>query len=246
MGMMTDDSSGTVGGRKTILAIIAAFVLTVVIAVIMATDRGAKPAPTAQKETAGMAEQTNRVLPVQTARLAVRPFTPDDWKALQQLALDKKNTGGDRYDHAWPTDDKGAQAMAEWCVGPQCFAVCLKDGGELIGFVRFNGIDDKGRLNLGHVFHSSYRGEGYASEAVRPLLAIAFADAKVNGVVARNAVEWPGQLAPLIELGFRELERSDARNFDGTEGGFVACLMGLTRAEWKASTRAFSMPHRND
>lgn len=150
----------------------------------------------------------------------MRRFTRDDWKDLQQLAIDKKNTGGDRYDHAWPTDDKGAQEMAQWCVGQRCFAVCLKDSGKLIGFVRFNSIDDKGQLDLGHMFHSSYRGQRYASEAMRPLLAVAFAEAKVKGIVARNAVEWPGQLTPLIELGFRELERG---------------RMGLTRTEWEAS-----------
>lgn len=182
--------------------------------------------------------RANGYASIQTARLVVRQFSPDDWKELQQLATDKKNTGGDRYDHAWPTDDKGAGEMARWCAGQRCFAVCLKDSGKLIGFVRFNSVDDKGQLDLGHMFHSRYRDERYASEAIQPLLGVAFADAKVKGVVARNAVEWPGQLTPLIELGFRELERGEAPNFNGAEGGprgFVACRMRLTRAEWETS-----------
>jgi len=163
---------------------------------------------------------------ITTPRLVVRRFTPEDWKELQQLAIDMKNTGGDRYDTAWPTDDKGAQAMAQWCVGQQCYAVCLKDSGKLIGFVRFNSIDDKGQLDLGHMFHSRYRGEGYASEAMRPLLAVAFADPRVNGIEARNAVEWPGQLTPLIEMGFRA---------KGGPVGSVGGLMELSREEWEAS-----------
>ncbi len=173
---------------------------------------------------------------ITTPRLVLRRFRADDWKGLQELAIDKKNTGGDRFDHAWPTDDKGAQAMAGWCAGQQCFAVCRKDSGKLIGFVRFNSIDDQGQLDLGHMFHSRYRGEGYAAEAIRPLLAVAFANPKVNAIVANNAVEWLGQLTPLIELGFRELSRSQAPSFNGAAGGpngFTGCRMGLTRTEWQ-------------
>lgn len=186
----------------------------------------AQSAPYPWTGTGMMKPLDPREQPVQTTRLVVRQFTPDDWKALQQLAIDMKNTGGDRYDTAWPTDDKGAQEMARWCVGQQCFAVCMKEGGKLIGFVRFNSIDDKGQLDLGHMFHSRYRGEGYASEALRPLLAVAFTDPKVNSIVARNAVEWPGQLTPLIELGFRA---------KGGPVGSIGGLMELTRAEWEAS-----------
>ncbi len=43
--------------------------------------------------------------PMQTVRQVVRRFTRDDWKELQQLAMDKKHTGKDGYAHAWPTDD---------------------------------------------------------------------------------------------------------------------------------------------
>jgi hypothetical protein len=42
---------------------------------------------------------------MQTVRLVMRRFSPDDWKELQQFAMDKKHTGGDRYDHAWTTAD---------------------------------------------------------------------------------------------------------------------------------------------
>lgn len=186
----------------------------------------AQSAPLNQRGTEMWMPIDPREQPVQTARLVVRRFTPDDWKALQQLAIDMKNTGGDRYDTAWPIDDKGAQEMAQWCIGQQCFAVCLQDGGKLIGFVWFNSIDAQGQLDLGHMFHSLYRGEGYASEAMRPLLAIAFADPRINGIEARNAVEWPGQLTPLIELGFRA---------KGGPVGSVGGLMELNRAEWEAS-----------
>jgi RimJ/RimL family protein N-acetyltransferase len=169
-------------------------------------------------------------------RLIIRRFTRDDWRGLQELGRDKESSDGAIYDHAWPTSEKGARGMAGWCAKQkECLAACLKSDGRLIGLVRFNGIDEEGRMDLGHMFHTAYRGRGYDTEALRHAVDVAFANPKVRSVIGHNAVDWKGQLTPLIELGFREIGRgkgSFAKDDQGKPIEFVGCTMELKREEW--------------
>ena len=179
-----------------------------------------------------------RARAVQTERLAIRQFTRDDWRGLQELAEDKESSDGAIYDHTWPTSEDGAKGMAQWCAKQQeCLAACLKSDGRLVGFIRFNGIDDEGRMDLGHMFHTAYRGQGYDTEALRHAVGVAFADPNVKSIIAHNAVDWDGQLTPLVELGFREIARgpgSFAKDAQGKPIAFVGCTMELRREDWSA------------
>lgn len=161
--------------------------------------------------------------PLHTPRFTIRSYSPDDWLGLRDLARDQHATGGDRYDHPWPTDDAGAKAMAQWCASQnECFAVCLRDGGRLIGLLRFNEITPEGHLDLGHMFHSAYR-DGHDTEAIGHILPLAFAKPEVTAVEGRNHPDWPGQTAPLIALGFT----SPNPNTPG--------ILLLTRQQWEQS-----------
>lgn len=171
-----------------------------------------------------------------TARLVIRRFTVEDWAGLQALGQDKESSDGAIYDHPWPTSEEGSRGMAEWCAGQErCFAVCLKEGGILIGFLRLSDGDGEGEIELGHVFHTEYRTGGYATEAMRPVVGAAFADQGVATIVARNAVEWAGQLTPLEDLGFGETGRGTAafaKDAQGKAVEFTANTMVLKRDDW--------------
>ena len=177
----------------------------------------------------------------ETRRLVVRRFTTQDGEGIQELAKDKESSDGAIYNHAWPTSEKGCRAMAKWCAGQtECFAVCLKTDGRLIGFIRFNGVDEQLRLDLGHMFHTRYRHDGYATEAIHYLVDVAFDKPEVQSIVARNAVDWPGQLTPLNDLGFLETGRgkgSFTSNSQGRSIGFMACTMELKRDDWSLRGR---------
>jgi len=95
---------------------------------------------------------------LRTARLLIRRFTKDDWVSIQALAKDKESSDGAVYDHTWPTSDEGCKGMAGYLSGKESFwAVCLKDDGSVIGLLSFNDVDEKARLDLGHMFHTEYR-----------------------------------------------------------------------------------------
>lgn len=178
----------------------------------------------------------NTVGSFRTARLVIRRFAEADWAAIQELARDKESSDGAIYDHTWPTSDEGCREMADWCAGQEsCFAVHLRSGKMLIGLLRFNSIDERGRLDLGHMFHTRCRRDGYDTEAIRCMLAVALADQEVVSVIAKNAVQWTGQLEPLRELGFREVGRgkgSFAKDDQGRDVEFIGCTMEMTKEDW--------------
>jgi len=115
--------------------------------------------------------------------------------------------------------------------------VWLKDG-QIIGFLRFNDIDEQGRLDFGHVFHTEYRRDGYDTEAIRHVLPLAFGKQEVTMVIGRNHPHWKGQVEPLLELGFadrrggRGVTKDDAGR-DIIENGMVE----LTKEEWEEKRR---------
>lgn len=184
----------------------------------------------------------------ETDRLVVRRFTTDDGAAVLALAKDKESSPGALYDHPWPTSEEGARDMARWFAERDTFfAACLKDGGRIVGLVCLNGVAEKGRAELGHMFHTAFRGKGCDTEAIRCMVEQAFAEPEVRLVEARNAVDWPGQLAPLVELGFEETSRGPA-SFVKDEAGkpieFTACRMELTREAWQRRGRAGEMERK--
>lgn len=43
---------------------------------------------------------------IETERLIIRNFKTDDWKALQEMIIQKESSEYAIYDHQWPTSDK--------------------------------------------------------------------------------------------------------------------------------------------
>ena len=46
------------------------------------------------------------VVALETQRLAIRNFTVDDWKDLQEMVLQYGSSEYAAYDHEWPTSDE--------------------------------------------------------------------------------------------------------------------------------------------
>jgi RimJ/RimL family protein N-acetyltransferase len=180
-----------------------------------------------------------------TDRLIIRRFDHEDWPDVQKLAVDKEASEAAAWDHRWPTDEEGCKGATDFLAGHEYWAVCLKDGDRLIGFVSFNSIDDDKRLDLGHLFHREFNSQDYDTEALRCMIDHAFTHLGVRAVYADNAEEWTAQLAPLKKLGMTVLEpppevRGEKSSFrkhpDGTPIEFVGCRMQITREEWQRSS----------
>ncbi len=167
------------------------------------------------------------MLSLETDRLRIRSFSPDDWQQLQEMSVQYQASPEARYEDPWPTSDEGVQHLAEFFAsGDDYLAVCLKDSGKLIGMVAVEprkGAD--GRMhNLGYVFHPEYHGQGYATECCRAAMAHVFEALAADGILTGTRAENVASVGLLQRLGFRERE--------GAPGEWT-----MSREEWQALER---------
>jgi RimJ/RimL family protein N-acetyltransferase len=167
-----------------------------------------------------------RLPPLETDRLRIRPFTPDDF-----AAFDRVNRG------AW--EEPARREYVEWAArnaeelallyqppyGDR--AVCLRATGELIGVVGFvpalgpfgllPGFDaapdsPAARRNVPEVglywaVHPDHRNRGYATEAARALIEFAFTTMNLRRIIATTEYENHASQAVMRRLGMR-IERN--------------------------------------
>ena len=159
---------------------------------------------------------------IETRRLAIRPFTPADWKGVQALAVDKETHKRDPLDAPWPTSDDRCRDFAEHLakLTDKFFAVSLKEDQTLLGLLGFNAIDTDKQLDLGYQIHSKYQDNDHDKEALEAIIDFAFEKMDILSIETRTNSEWAEQLAPLKSFGFTPIK--------GDPGN-----LGITRAAWE-------------
>jgi RimJ/RimL family protein N-acetyltransferase len=181
------------------------------------------------------------VQPLETDRLLIRNFAPDDGPALLDLVRRYQSSPYAQFDHRWPMSPEEIQAVAEWFAsGESSLAVCLRSSGEFIGFVSLNQeTTEPGCIyNLGYVFHQAHWRHGYATEACRAVLRRAFLDLGADRVVTGTAAANAPSCRLLARLGFRQAGESTGAfqtDQDGQPITFLGYSYELTREEWLAA-----------
>jgi RimJ/RimL family protein N-acetyltransferase len=131
-------------------------------------------------------------LPIRTPRLVLRPFAEDDVDALLVFHSDPQAV---RYVPYPPRDRAAVTAVLErkragtgWRKDGDLIelAVTLADDGTLIGDVLLGlrSLEHE-TVEVGYIFAPAHGGRGYATEAVRALLDLAFGELGARRVVAR-------------------------------------------------------------
>jgi RimJ/RimL family protein N-acetyltransferase len=131
---------------------------------------------------------------IQTERLIVRPFRPDDWRDLHAyLVLPEVYA----FEPGEPIDEATARGMAEErSRGSAFLAVELRDERTMVGHLWFDRIEPASMetWELGYIFNPRHQRRGYATEAVRAVVAHAFSSLRVHRVVANcnpdNVASW--------------------------------------------------------
>ena len=148
--------------------------------------------------------------PIETERLLLRPFAPDDLDALHAIHGDRENVRWLYHDArsreetrevlALKIAGSALRAAGEWLSA----AVVLRETGELVGDVSLLWASEAHRQGeLGFVFHRAHHGLGYATEASRPLLAFAFETLGLHRMVGRLEPRNAGSARVLEKLGMR-------------------------------------------
>jgi len=137
---------------------------------------------------------------METARLHIRPFRPDDWPDLYAyLSLEEVV----KYEpYGVFTEEACRQEALSRAQNSAFWAVCLKDSGKLIGNV-YLAKQEFDTWELGFVFNKGYQGNGYATEAAFALVDDVFKNQHARRVTA--------QCNPLNRPSWKLLERLGMR-----------------------------------
>jgi RimJ/RimL family protein N-acetyltransferase len=160
------------------------------------------------------------ILPIQTTRLLLRRFTPDDLKAFQAYRTDPVLA---RYQGWEPMSDAQARsflasqarqnlgAAGEWLQ----VAVTLSETGEVIGDLGLCVVNEsEGVVEIGFTVTRSAQGRGYATEAVNAVLELLLAQEGVRSILAVTDARNTASVALLRRVGFG-YERTTTTVFRG-------------------------------
>jgi RimJ/RimL family protein N-acetyltransferase len=164
---------------------------------------------------------------VETERLLLRPYTPDDFDELfaiqssadvaRWLEWEPRSESEVRASLTRKIDETSLAGDGD-CLS---FAVELKATGAMIGDALLILVSAEHRAGeIGYVFHPDHHGHGYATEAAEPLLRLAFEQFGLHRVI--------GRLEPRNAASVRLLERLGMRR----EAHFVQ--NELIKGEWQS------------
>lgn len=118
---------------------------------------------------------------IETERLIVRSFKPEDWKDLYDYLSDEEVVAYEPYKPF--TEDESIKEAARRSTDKAFFAVELKESGKVIGNLYFQ-KEDFDTWELGYVFNKSYQKRGYASESAEALIKYGIENLNVRRVIA--------------------------------------------------------------
>ncbi len=117
---------------------------------------------------------------------------------------------GGEISPGWPPDllDDAMVHLAAWLEKGEAsppwsmWFIMLREPRTLIGTCGFKGPPDAGRVDVGYSIVGPHQRRGYATEATRGLVEFAFADERVERVVAETLAELVPSIGVLEKLGF--------------------------------------------
>jgi RimJ/RimL family protein N-acetyltransferase len=152
-------------------------------------------------------------LPIETDRLLLRSFGPDDVDEMLDVYGDAdvmRFIPGGVLDARATARMLAAYASAQATRGYAVWGIVLKSTGRLIGDAGFNVFAETGEPELGYSLARATWGNGYASEAARGCLDAAFAHLGCARVVALVDVDNAASHQVATRIGMQRLETIQA------------------------------------
>ncbi len=148
--------------------------------------------------------------PIRTDRLVLRPFRDSDLDVLYAIHSDEGVV-------RWLYNDPRTRAQVVELLKVKIAGIAVhapgdwlwaavesSETGELVGDVDLLWASDQHRAGeLGFIVHPAHQGQGYATEAARPLLDWAFGDFGLHRVIGRAEARNVGSARVLEKLGMR-------------------------------------------
>jgi len=150
-------------------------------------------------------------LPLETDRLLLRPFAPSDFEALHAI-LSREDVS--TYLYWGPQSEEEVQERLAKMIGFRSIeqpgdtlrlAILLKANGRVIGDVVLHWLDGPHlQGDVGFIVHPDHQGKGYATEATRPLLRVAFEELGLHRVAGHLDPRNAASAKVLEKLGMRQ------------------------------------------
>lgn len=173
------------------------------------------------------------MIKLETTRLTVQRFSPDDWQDLLEIARSKESSPYAYTDFTWPTDEGWAKESAAYmATDNDMWAMARKEDGKVICFINCNGMNEAKLMDIGHVMNMAYAGYGYEEEGLGALYQHIFDTTDAAGITATWALEDTEKTAPLLALGMEIVGQTAADAFDGSGRKFTAGRLRVTREAW--------------
>jgi RimJ/RimL family protein N-acetyltransferase len=180
--------------------------------------------------------------PIETERLRLRPFAEGDFEALlamqsrpevaRWLYWDARDANAVRTSLAAKLTETALAADGDRI----SLAVVLEDTSEVVGdctLWQVSGVHGQGEI--GYVFNPDHHGRGYATEAARALLRLAFGEFGFHRVIGRIEVRNTASARVLERLGMRREAHLIENEWVKGEWQSEAVYAILAR-EWQAQT----------
>lgn len=181
--------------------------------------------------------------PLETERLFLRPFVAEDLDALFAIHSREELTtylywNARTRDEVRDVLEKKTKSRAISAPGDVlALAASLKTTNELVGDCILQWIDNEHRQGeIGFIFHPEHHGLGYATEAARVLVRLAFEELKLHRVVGRLEARNRPSARVLEKLGMRREAHLVENEYVKNEWQSEIVYAMLDR-EWPGSTR---------
>jgi RimJ/RimL family protein N-acetyltransferase len=187
---------------------------------------------------------------IETDRLRLRRVRPDDaaaflaWRSQPEVM---------RYLYMPPWTPETAQTrLADWASGSfrepgDVLMLAVEADDVVVGECLLKRATGQGQVEIGYAYHPSVAGRGYATEAGRALLGLAFERFGFHRAFARIDAENVASERVVQRLGMRleaRLVENDVRPADGVWGTEV--VYAMLASEWAARSAAWPSGRGSD
>lgn len=138
--------------------------------------------------------------PIETERLIIRRFVPEDWRDLYAYLSDERVVRFAPYGIYSEQDCKDTAIRRT--ESEESLAVCLRTSGRVIGNL-YLGVREHQTLELGFQFNAYYWHQGYATESARAVMDHAFASGAARRIMSRCDPENEASWRLMERLGMR-------------------------------------------
>ena len=168
---------------------------------------------------------------LETERLIIRDFLPEDAPALHEIFGDEETMINCEPGYDF---EKTRKFLEEFCIGRKgAVAAVRKEDGKLIGYILFKafGEDEKEDVyEIGWIFNKAYWRRGYAYESCSRVLDYAFDELHAHKVMA-EAIDGVKSVSLMKKLGMK-LEGVQRSHTGDNRGGWADLyLYGMLRED---------------